>query len=299
VALWLPVGVAIVCLLVFGAWAIPGLVAGTFMVDLPLGPSTPAVALIAMGDTLAPVCAWLLLRRVGFRRELDRVRDALALIILAGFGSMLISGTVGCLALFAAGAVPRGRFWPTWSLWWSGDAMGVLVGVPFLLVLISARVRDLRPARWAELALLLASTTALATVVTTSAHHLLFLVFPPLIWAALRFGHTGAAPCVLIVSVVAATAAMEGYGPFDEYGVFGRLVTLQTFNGAVALTALLLAAMVSERDSARRAIDRVATDLARMTEDLERGQQKNLKGVVLDLVRAQRPSAPRGGGPPA
>jgi integral membrane sensor domain MASE1 len=166
--------------------------------------------------------------------------------------------------------------------------MGVLVVVPFLLALRTDRLRDLRPARWLELAALFAGTLAVAAVVTSSPYDLLFLAFPPLIWAALRFGHTGAAPCVLIVAMAAAVAAARGYGPFAHHGVLGRLVVLQTFNSAAALTSLLLASMVSERDSAQRAIDRVAADLTRMTVDLERGQ-RTLKGIVLDLVRAQRP----------
>jgi integral membrane sensor domain MASE1 len=294
--LWLPIGVAVVSLLLFGGWTCPGIMLAAFAVNLPLGPSTSAVAMIAVGDTAAPVCAYLLLRRAGFHRELDRVRDALALVFLGAFGSMLVSATVGSTALFLGGAVPAGQYWQTWSVWWTGDVMGVLVIVPFLLVLSTARVRGLRPARWLELAVLLAGTLLVAVAVTASPYDLLFLIFPPLIWAALRFEHTGAAPCVLIVAIAATLAAAKGYGPFAHHGVFGRLVVLQTFNSAVALTALLLAAMVSERNSARLMIDRVAADLTKMTDDLERGQ-KTLKGMVLDLVRAQR--IPRDGEPPA
>jgi integral membrane sensor domain MASE1 len=294
--LWLPIGVAIVSLLLFGGWTLPGTTLAAFAVNLPLGPSLPAVAVIAVGNTVASACAYLLLRRAGFHIELDRLRDAVALVFLAAFGSMLISATVGGTALLLGGAVPAGQYWQTWSVWWTGDAMGVLVIVPFLLMLRTARVRGLRPARWLELAVLLAGTFLIAAAVTASPFDLLFLVFPPLIWAALRFEHTGAAPCVLIVAIAAAIAATKGYGPFAHHGVFGRLVVLQTFNSAAALTALLLAAMVSERNSAKLAIDRVAADLSKMTDDLERGQ-KTLKGMVLDLVRAQR--APRDGDPPA
>jgi integral membrane sensor domain MASE1 len=284
--LWLPIGIAVVSLLLFGGWTCPGIMLAAFAVNLPLGPSVPAVAMIALGNTVAPACAYLLLRRAGFHLELDRLRDALALVFLAAFGSMLISATVGGTALFLGGAVPAGQYWQTWSVWWTGDAMGVLVIVPFLLLVRTARLRGLRPVRWLELAMLLAGTLLIATAATASSYDLLFLIFPPLIWAALRFEHTGTAPCVLIVAMAAAVAATKGYGPFAHHGVFGRLVVLQTFNSAAALTALLLAAMVSERNSARLTIDRVTADLSKMTDDLERGQ-KTLKGMVLDLVRAQ------------
>ena len=285
--LWLPIGVAVVALLRFGLWTAPGITIAAFAVNLPIMPSVPVAAVIAAGDTLAPVCAYLLLRRTGFRLELDRLRDAVALVFLAAFGSMLISATVGGTALLAAGATPPEGYWQTWLVWWTGDAMGVLVGVPFLLALRTLRRRDLGLIRLLELTVLFAGTLAAAVAVTSVPYGLLFLLFPPLIWAALRFGHTGAAPCVVICALAASVAAARGHGPFAFYESLGRLVVLQTFNSAAAVTALLLAVMVSERDTARGAVDRVAVDLAKMTDDLERGQ-RDLSGMVLDLVRAQR-----------
>lgn len=292
--LWLPIGVAIVSLLLCGPWAAPGITLAAFVVNLPLVPSPAVVVAVAVGDTIAPVAAYVLLRRAGFHLELDRLRDVLALIFLAAFGSTLISATVGATSILADGTRPV-QYWQSWLVWWTGDTMGVLVVVPFLLVLRTTRVRGLGPARWAELAALLLGTLLIATAVTLSPYDLLFLAFPPLIWAALRFEHTGTAPCVLIVAMAAAVAAAKGYGPFSHHGTMGRLVVLQTFNSAAALTALLLAAMVSERNSARNAINRVAADLTRMTGELERGQ-RDLKGVVLDLMRAQRPARRRSGG---
>lgn len=131
--------------------------------NVTIGPSTAAVAAIAVGNTLAPVCAYLLLRRVGFHVELDRLRDALALVFLGALAGMLVGATVA--ALMPAGALPASDFWRSWSVWWTGDAMGVLVVAPFLLVMRSARLpRGVRPYRWIEAAALLASTF-LVTVV--------------------------------------------------------------------------------------------------------------------------------------
>jgi integral membrane sensor domain MASE1 len=286
--LWLPMGTALVCLLLLGVWTFPGVALAAFVANMPLGPSVPAVAVIALGNTIAPVCAYLLLRRIEFHRELDRLRDAVALVFAGASASALISATIGWAALLLGGALPGRSHWQAWLVWWTGDAMGVLVVVPFVLALRTAGLRGLRPVRWLELGALFAGALAIAALVTSSPYDLLFLAFPPLIWAALRFGHTGAAPCVLIVAMAAAVAAAKGYGPFVHHGVLGRLVVLQTFNSAAAVTSLLLASMVSERDSARRAIDHVAADLIKMTVDLERGQ-RTLEGIVLDVVRAQRP----------
>ncbi len=116
----------------------PGIALGAFLVNVMLGRRSSVLA-IAVGNTLAPVCAYLLLRRVGFRTALDRLQDALALVFLGALSRMVISATVGTGVLVAAGALPVHDFWPTWSVWWTGDAMGVLVIAPLLLAARTAR----------------------------------------------------------------------------------------------------------------------------------------------------------------
>ena len=74
--LWPPSGIALASLLLLGPRVWPGIALGAFLVNVTLGPSAPAVLAIAAGNTLAPVCSYVLLRRAGFRNELNRLRDA-------------------------------------------------------------------------------------------------------------------------------------------------------------------------------------------------------------------------------
>ncbi|MFC5901044.1 MASE1 domain-containing protein [Streptomyces zhihengii] len=269
--LWPPTGVAVAGLLAVGPRVWPGIALGAFLANVSLGPSIPAVLLIVAGNTLAPVCAYLLLRRAGFRTELDRLRDVPALVFLGALGGMLVSATVGSAVLLVSGAIDGSDFWPTWSVWWTGDAMGVLVVTPFLLML--RRVR--RPVgagwpRWAEAAALAAGTVLVTHLATrTSNASLLFLVFPFLIWAAYRFRQPGAATCTLAVSTLAILAAAGGSGPFAGHDLFSNMVTLQAFNGTAALTALLLAAVVTERDETHQEIKRLCSRLAEVVAQIE------------------------------
>ncbi|MDX2707542.1 MASE1 domain-containing protein [Streptomyces sp. PA03-6a] len=260
--MWPPTGIALVGLLLGGIRLWPGIAIGAFAVNIAIGPSFLPVLGIVAGNTLAPVCACLLLRRVGFRVELDRLQDALALVFLGALGGMLISATIGSGVLVASGAVPVGAFWSTWSVWWTGDAMGVLVIAPLLLVLRTVRApRGVPPYRWAEAAALVAGTALVTFVATHSTPGLLFLVSPLLIWAAFRFQLAGAAPCALITSLIAIEAAADGSGPFAGLDLFAKMVTLQAFNGSAALTALLLSATVTEREHTRREIEQVCRRL--------------------------------------
>lgn len=269
--LWPPTGIALASLLVRGLRVWPGIALGALLANISLGPSVPAVLVIAAGNTLAPVCSYALLRRTGFRTELDRLRDAFALIFLGAFAGMLISATTGSGTLALAGVLSTGKFWPTWTVWWTGDAMGVLLVTPVLLLLRSARLpKGIAPSRWVEGLLLFVATVCVGWLETGSTP-LLFLGFPLLIWAAFRFQLAGAAPCALVVSTFAIVAAVRGTGPFAGHDVLTSMISLQAFNGSCALTALVLAAAVSERNESQREIARACGHLAELVSRISAG----------------------------
>ncbi|MET8451384.1 MASE1 domain-containing protein [Streptomyces sp. NPDC005209] len=269
--LWPPTGIAVASLLLRGPRIWPGIALGAFLANVSLGPSLPVVLMIVAGNTLAPLCSYALLRRTGFSVDFDRLRDALSLIFLGAFTGMLVSATIGTGSLVLSGVLSSGNFWPSWSVWWTGDAMGVLLVTPVLLVLRSARrPSGVPPARWAEALLLVAATVGVGFIETTRAP-LLFLGFPLLIWAAFRFQLAGAAPCALAVSSFAILAATRGTGPFAGHDLLTNMITLQAFNGSVSLTALLLATAVSERNQTQLEIARACGQLAAMVAKMTAG----------------------------
>ncbi|GAA0236005.1 MASE1 domain-containing protein [Saccharothrix mutabilis subsp. mutabilis] len=260
--LWPPTGIALLALLLGGVRMWPGIAIAAFVVNATLGDSGPAFV-ISAGNTLGPVVAFLLLKHTGFRMEVDRIRDALALVFLGAFGGMAVSATVGTGALVINGVVDGTHFWSTWSVWWTGDAMGVLVVVPLVLALRNRTEWPTTVYRWAELAGLLVATAAVTVFITSVPVRMTFIVFPFLIWAALRFQHIGSAPCSFVTAVVAARGAAEGTGVFSgEFDLVDKMVTLQAFNGTVALTTLVLSAVIAERNAARLAIERTCARLA-------------------------------------
>ncbi|WP_308288944.1 MASE1 domain-containing protein [Streptomyces humicola] len=271
--LWPPTGVALFFLLSMGVRIWPGIALGEFAVSASISPVHIADIGIVAGNTLAPVCAYLMLRRVGFRAELDRLRDGLALVFLGALGAMLISATVGDGALALDGTLPVDKFWAAWSVWWTGDAMGVLLVTPVLFVIRAARLPRGAPlSRWVEAAALLVSVVVVTVAVTRSPLALLFLVFPVLMWAALRFQLTGAAPCALLVSVLTIQAATDHSGPFAGHTLLAVMVMLQALNGAAALTAILLAAITNERINTHRELLQACEGLAEVVDRLAPGR---------------------------
>jgi PAS domain S-box-containing protein len=246
--IWPPTGIALVGLLYFGRRVWPGIAIGAFLVNAPIGPSLFTAAGVAAGNTLAPLLAAILLQRAGFRQELDRLRDALA-IVFVGALSVTVSATGGSTSLLLSGSVPPSEFWSTWFVWWTGDAMGLFLVAPFLLSLRRAGPgTGIGWRRAVEAGSLFGGLAIVAYLVFQSRLHVEYLVFPFLAWAALRFQQRGAAPAALLASAIAIWAAVNRTGPFMEGMLLERMVTLQVFNGTAALASFVLAAVVAERN---------------------------------------------------
>ncbi|WTV73348.1 MASE1 domain-containing protein [Streptomyces sp. NBC_00028] len=277
--IWPPTGIAVAALLILGLRVWPGIALGSLFVIMHLTSLRPEVLGNLAGNTAAPVCACLMLRAVGFRTDLSRLRDGLALVFLGALTGMLISATVGVGMLVITDRLHGHGFWAVWLAWWVGDAMGVLIVTPLLLVLYAARWPP--PLfRWREATALALITCGAVLLVTHSSLSILFLVYPLLIWTALRFQLAGSMLCALLTSVVATLAATERVGPFAGLNQIEVMIKLQAFNGTMALTALLLSAVITEQRNTRRSVERACQELVEVLEHLTAG------------------SAPRGGPAP-
>ena len=242
--LWPPTGVAVVALLAFGRRTWPAVTVAALAINLPIGPTLPAALVIAVGNTVAPLAAGVLLERARFRIDLGRVRDAAALVFLGAFTAMAISATIGTLALYGADEVTGHNFAGAWSVWWTGDAMGVLIVAPFLWSFRRAQAdRD----RAVEAIALSALLLGVCTVALSARTPMLFLVVPVVGLIAWRFGQQGAARADLVVSVLATIVAAHEVGPFAGRSLLERMVMLQSFNATIVFMSLLLAAAVSHR----------------------------------------------------
>ena len=254
-AVWPPTGVAFVALLWLGYRVWPGVLLGAFLANATVGESLLTAAGIACGNTLAGIVGVALTRRVRtFDRRLDKPSDVLVLVLFGAALACTVSATGGVANLALAGIVPWNAYGSVWWVWWLGDAMGVLLFAPFLLswsVEAPSALSDRRLAEVALLFLLLAAICQLtfAGQVLSVQHSLRleYAVFPCVIWAALRFGQRAATSAAVLISAFAIWGAIHERGPFASGPVDQRLMLLDVFMAVVAITALTLSAVVTER----------------------------------------------------
>jgi PAS domain S-box-containing protein len=259
-AVWPPTGIALAAVLLLGYRAWPGIALGAFLANVTAHEPVGTACGIAAGNTLEALTgAWLLRRWAGFDPSLERLRDVLDLITLAAGVSTTVSATIGVASLCLGGVQPWSAYGDLWRVWWLGDATGALVVAPAILTWAS-RPRGSWPLpRVAEALALAVILTGVSLTIFTglflgrSTDHLLeYAIFPVVIWAALRFGPPGTAAVTLAASAVAIWGTVRGFGPFGPGTAHDNLILLQIFLATVAVTALILAAAMTERDRAER-----------------------------------------------
>jgi len=218
----------------------------------------------------------LLVRRYsGDRIEMGNLGNVLALIILAGLVSTALGSFSGAAIAVQFGAK---SYWMAWYQWWFSHGLGVLVIAPGILAYTSTTRSQLGShGRFpmVELSALFVVLLVIAQLVFGSSllpGFLLiefpYLVFPPMIWAALRFQPLIPALTTLVIGVLAAWNYSHGQGPFFNLiaSPMEQVLALQSFIAIMIGGVTVLSAVVTrdriqkhERDEATLAL-RTAMD---------------------------------------
>ncbi len=311
-AVWLPSGLLLLTLLQSPARHWPAVSLTTVTLAFFIQHSDPSrVLTLLVGGCCALeglLGAGLLRWLIGPRLELHRVRDVLGLVTLSAGLSSLLAAALAVASMALLGAIPWEHYWPTWWVFWVGDAMGVLVVVPLVLAWRSGLEHWERLRRW-ELGVSLLALGLVTHLIFRGEpldpwilQPLVYLFLPFILWAALRFEAVGATTATAIVSTVALWHTAHGHGPFalptlqhhrsvaalpdgkrdgleptfkaSEPQHNQNLAMLQLFLGAINLSGLLLAAALGERRRAQLEVSALNLELRQSVASLARTQSE-------------------------
>ena len=261
-AVWPPAGIALAAFLILGDDVWPAILLGAFLVNITTsGFALPSLA-IAMGNTIEGlVGAYLVNRYANGSKAFARAQDVLKFTILAGLVGTVVSATIGVTSLIWGGLAPQSDFLAVWSTWLLGDATGILIVAPLLILWASGPKLAWTPTLVAEAVFMLLSSVLVAIVVFgnqsligATDYPLEFIMVPWIIWAAFRFSQRETASVTVVISAVAIVGTLRGLGPFARALPNESLLLLQGFMGTVAITGLILAALVAERHEIESAL---------------------------------------------
>lgn len=276
--MWPPTGIAVAALVLWGWRLWPGVFAGALISNAISGEPVWAAAAIATSNTAAPVLATILLRREEFSRTLERARDVVALILVAGI-SMTVSATFGVAILAIAGIVAWHAYASVWPVWWAGDAMGVLVFTPAILTFTAANPAPAAAKQRFELNLLFVAIVAVTWATFVSDLPVRLSVYPLVIWTALRFGQRETAAAIATITAICVWGTAHQLGSFGSGTEDQRLLSVMSFVAILSATGLLLAAAMCERRSAN---ERLVTAVETLQSGFLPGTLPRREGLSID-----------------
>lgn len=144
-AVWPASGIALGWVLLHGWRHLPGVILGSFAVNLTISLQAGGAGLfdiswtvpllIACGAGLqAGIGAWLIRQFTDFPTALDEPPVVFKTLALGGLAATVINPSWSVLVLHQAGIIPEGRWLQNWLTWWVGDSIGVLVFTPLILI---------------------------------------------------------------------------------------------------------------------------------------------------------------------
>lgn len=259
--IWPPAGYSQGVLLLTSAALAPGLALGS-LVHTITSPDHLWFRDIfaALNNTLQPLLGLGLLRRVGFVNALQRLKDVGAFIALGAVVPATLSATLGITYCCLASLVNWADYGSAWFSWWIGNVAGVIVITPLMLTWKPGLKRfrsfyaPLLIFLWLGILIIVSWFVFCDPIrMTVAPYPLEYVLFPIVIWAALRLGPPGAVLGTAIVTVIAIAGIIQGQGPFlaSTDDANQAVLSLQAYICVLAFTALILASVVAEREQAR------------------------------------------------
>ena len=265
VPIWPPSGLYLVVLLLSPLTRWPQLIAAATVANVASGLLHGQTAWVSVSFCLASTLEATIgasLLRWSYPRPftLGRLKNTIGLIGICGLVSVPCGAVIGALtAAVAFGAAFR----DSWLAWWTADVIGILVFAPLALAFSElARFwrRGVSPWRLLEASLFVVGTALAAALLLGLPPHgspIAFALYGFLLWGVLRFGLGGGSVGLALVSVIAILFSLAGGGPFagPDLPPAGDIRLAQFFLGVTAISLLILAAVMRERDQALRQFD--------------------------------------------
>lgn len=277
--LWLPSGVMVALTLWRGTRIWPGVFLGAFCgniwayfnyQDITAALSTIASAICnGIGDVVACVImAELVCFFTKTRNPFKQPIDLAWYISLAVIIGPLLSAIFGVGGLSLFGIIDNEHFVSTLSVWFFGDATGVLIFAPMVYLWLSEKAPiNANELRWPiALAVMLAILCAAIFEILPFPDYLyplLFLFIPFALYGFLYFGPRVAFSLLLVIGSVAVFATSQQIGIFAGDDVNRAIIKLQFFLAVLSLNIYVIAIFLSKKEQ-------VMADLAHKKSKLEK-----------------------------
>ena len=231
----------------------PFYVTGGFLADfaarLLSGSPLPHAFLIAIGNVIE-----VLIVAIAVRWRVPDIGDPKRWLVLGGIatGSTLVACAIsGLLAATVNTMFAGGTFAASYLAWYAAHVVGMVICATTTLVIHrEGRGLLLAPGRGWSFAFTALLIVVVSVAVFSVRYPILFLVYPPLLWAAFRFRFPGVALGIVLLTLIGTVATTMDRGPItlvEGLGTNGHIALLQLYIAGACVMTIPVALVMAER----------------------------------------------------
>lgn len=273
--IWLPAGLSFAAIIIFGKRILPAILAASFLSNLSVYNSIPALSFIAAFSGFVflvisvPVTAWAglyLLDRYKIQTDFQKtVRFSFIFILIAALISLInpfiqiIFNLIPLSTVYGAAE----QFFKIWL----GELTGILIITSLTISIYKNKKIDIPLAQVAEVISIFILTIIFTQLLFGGwikqelSHAIPFLIIPVLLWVSFRFGIRETIVCALIISLFSMGGYLNASGPFIRLDGSISVLGQQIYLAVITIVALILSVSVQERKQTMKELTDISESL--------------------------------------
>jgi PAS domain S-box-containing protein len=300
---WPIQALAFAMMLLFGPRMLPGILLGSFMTNVIVFKSTGITdiytsiwvsLIITIGNALELLIGTALLRRsTGRVADFEKVKPVFEFVLAVLF-MCLAGATAGATGLCLGGVSSWSSYAVLWPTWWLGNVAGIFVVTPTLMTCYKYLRTGWKPTKKFELLVVFTLIVMVGGgifgdwIYSDPTFVKPYLMLPPLLWAAFRFGQLETAAAIMVASSIALWQTMHRHGPFASDGLNESLLSGQLYISVISLTIMAMRAAINEREQSEAALQLAHNELGMLvnkrTEKLD-DYQKRIENIFDAILK--------------
>jgi diguanylate cyclase (GGDEF)-like protein len=240
------------------SYFIAGLTADT-LADMLYGDPFRLAFGVSLANSVEVVTSTLLLTRLfGYPLDLRQRRTLVGFLVVTVIGATALTSALG--AFWTLQIVPGPPWWQMFRTWYLGDMLGMAVLVPMIIMVQQPGFFSMfHRSQLPHSLVVLAAPVAVATFVFThNQDPLIFFIFPAFLLVAFRLGLPGTVVNIFVVTLMAISFTVKGYGPLmlvtGQHMLLHRIVIAQVFAAAAIFTMFPVAAILEEKEALKQSL---------------------------------------------
>jgi signal transduction histidine kinase/CheY-like chemotaxis protein len=265
-------GIALAALVLEGIALWPAIYIAALLSLLLSGTSFIYLLILPVAQTLQPVVGAYVLKVFTFDPKVHQLRDMFMLIAVALTTSLIVP-TLGILAGELSGNLSA--MGVTWSGWWTGHILSLLVVAPFLIRWLGDPffrrpwIQTVETVSVFIVLIILDYILGWTTVGQVGGISVIYFLLVPLFWIAIRLGPRFTFAALFVTTAFIMGGAFYSHVPLGTSTLGVRLFQLEIFLNIIAVIFYIIAGLQEERAEAIKSlhsyIDRLEEALNRLS----------------------------------